>query len=101
MRVLFKIVLFPISLMLTLLVHVACFLVSTIGGLLNVISFLLFFCALIMFGFAIFDNNTGYYLEPAIIASVVSFLISPYGLPKLAAWFVVKLDDLNDLIKEI
>ena len=100
MRILFKIVLFPISLILAVVVHVSCFLVERVGGLLSIVSFLLFMGALLMFGFAVFKpDNT--YRQPAIISAVISFIISPYGLPKIAVLFVCKIDELNNMIKSI
>jgi len=100
MRILFKIILFPISLILTLAVNVSAFLVGGIGNILKIISGLLFLGTLLMGGFAIFKSDI-YTWQPVIVLGIVSFLISPYGLPKLAEWLVVKLNDLNDLIKEI
>ena len=99
MRILFKIVLFPISLILAVVVHVSCFLVERIGGLLSVVSFLLFMGVLLMVGFAVFKSDT--YWQPAIISAVISFIISPYGLPKIAVLLVCKIDELNGMIKSI
>ena len=101
MRTLLKILLFPVSLVLTLVVHVACFLVDSISGLLNIISFLLFLGGMVMVGFAIHDGGKYDSWQTAIIILIVSFVVSPYGLPKIAAWLVLKLDDLNDFIKTI
>lgn len=100
MRVLFKLLLFPISLILTIVVYVCAFFVGGFGIVLKIISGLLFACMLLMGGFAIFKSNV-YDWQPVIVLAVVSFLLSPYGLPKLAEWLVIKLAELNDLIKEI
>ena len=99
MRILLKILLFPITLILTLVVNVSAFLVGGISGVLNLISGLLFTGALLMCGLAVFDSDI--YWQPAIVLAVVSFIISPYGVPKVAAWLVVKLAELNEIIKEI
>ena len=99
MRILLKVLLFPITLILTFVVNVSAFLVGGIGFLLNIVSGLLFTIAVLMCGLAIFDGST--YWQPAIVSAVVSYLLSPYGLPKLTVWLVVKLDELNDLIKAI
>lgn len=101
MRILLKILLFPISFVLTILVHVSCFLVGTLSGLLNILSFFLFLGALLMAGFAIFGSGYSAQWQPAIGLIVVSFIISPYGLPSIAAWLVGKVDSLNDFIKAI
>ena len=90
---------FPLSIILTLAVHVSAFLVGGIGNILNIISGLLFLGTVIMGGFAIFNDS--YTWQPVIVLAAVSFLISPYGLPKLAEWLVIKLAELNGLIKEI
>ncbi|WP_019849291.1 CD1845 family protein [Desulfitobacterium sp. PCE1] len=37
----------------------------------------------------------------ALTTAAVAFLISPYGIPKLAEWFIDRLDDLNCAIKSI
>jgi len=68
-----------------------------------VLSFLLFLAAVIMSGFAIFDNGNyaWYNWQGAIVFIIASFITSPYGLPKIAVWLVCKVDDLNDLIKSI
>jgi len=100
MRILFKVILFPISLILTLVVNVSAFLVGGIGNILKIISGLLFLGTVLMGGFAIFKSDI-FTWQPVIVLGIVSFLISPYGLPKLAEWLVVKLNDLNDLIKAI
>jgi len=100
MKIILKIILMPISLILSLIVNVSSFLVSMIGGLLNVISFILFLCALLLFGMALFDKVHNDYWG-GLFVLIAAFIISPYGLPKLAAVLVVKLDDLNDLIKNI
>jgi hypothetical protein len=101
MRMFFKILLFPITLVLSLIVNVSCFVVGAIGGLLSIVSFILFAGSLAMLIIAIFGITGVYFWQPAAIVMAIAFIISPYGLPKLAAWFVCKVDDLNDLIKAI
>jgi hypothetical protein len=101
MRILLKILLLPISLVLSLVVNLSAFLVGVIGGLLNIISTLLIIGAVLMFGSVIFGSSSYVNWQPAIILTVVAFIISPYGLPKIAAWLVIKIDDLNDFIKGI
>ena len=100
MRIFFKVLLFPVSLILTLLVSVSSFLVGGVGNVLKIISGLLFLGTLAMGGLAIFKSDV-YDWMPVIVIGAAAYLISPYGLPKLAEWLVVKLDDLNDLIKAI
>jgi hypothetical protein len=86
-------------LVLSLVVNLSAFLVGVIGGLLNIISVLLTIGALIMFGYFLSGDSGS--LQTAIVITVLAFIISPYGLPKIAAWLVIKIDDLNDFIKGI
>jgi hypothetical protein len=99
MRIILKILLFPFSLLLSLVVSVSAFLVGGFSVILNIISGSLFLITVAMCGFALFHDS--YDWMPAIVSGIAAYLISPYGLPKLAALLVVKLDDLNDLIKAI
>ena len=101
MKTMLRILLFPVRIILTLVVNISCFLVSGISGILSVLSFILFAGALMMFGFAVFGSSGGHYWQPAVATIIVSYLISPYGVPRLAAWLVIKVDDLNDFIKAI
>jgi len=100
MRIFFKILLFPISLILTVVVAVSAFMVGGFGKILTIISGLLFMGALLMGGLAIFKSEI-YTWEAPIVIAVVSFLICPYGLPKLAEFVVEKLAALNEAIKAI
>ena len=99
MRTLLKILLFPFSLILTLVVYVCAFLVGGFGIVLKIISGLLFLIAVVMCGFALFNDS--YDWMPAIVSGIAAFLLSPYGLPKLAEWLVIKLAELNGAIKSI
>jgi hypothetical protein len=54
-----------------------------------------------MFGVYFFGSGGNSELIGAITICVVSFLLSPYGIPKFVTWLVSKLDDLNNLIREI
>jgi len=100
MRILFKILLFPFSLILSVVVGVSAFLVGGFGRVLAILSGLLFLGAFLMGGLAIFKGDI-YTWEAPIVIAVVSFLISPYGLPKLAEFAVERLADLNETIKTI
>jgi len=106
MRVFFKILLFPVTLLLTVLVAVSRFVVVRCAVLLNIIAGILFFGGLIFFisyisGWPFSGAGAVDHLQTAIIAGVFAFLLSPYGLPKLIIWLVDKLDDLNVAIKSI
>jgi hypothetical protein len=94
MRFLFKIVLFPITMVLSIVVGVCRFVCGFSGAVLGVISILLLTLALLTL---ILLKEPGGALTTAIIA----FVVSPYGIPKLAEWLVDRLEDLNDAVKSI
>ena len=106
LRVLIKILLFPLSLLLTIFVAVSMFVVERCAVLLNIVSGLMFVAALAgfsqyFFGWPFGTAGEASTLHLAIIGSVFAFLLSPYGLPSLAAWALGMLDNLNGTIKSI
>lgn len=88
MRIILKILAAPFMVMLTILVAVLSFLLSISAGLLAVIASFLGLCGALML-FCEKDIYTG------IAILIMTFAISPYGLPTLGAWIIGKLDDLN------
>lgn len=94
MRILFRIVLFPITLALSIVVGAGRFVCGFSGAVLGVISTLLLTLALLTL---ILLKEPGGALTTAIIA----FVVSPYGIPWLAEWLVDRLEDLNFAIKSI
>ncbi len=94
MRLLFKIVLFPITLALSIAVGICRFVCDCSGAVLGVIATLLF--ALALLTLILLKEPGG-----ALTTAVIAFLISPYGIPKLAEWCIDRLDDLNLAIKSI
>ena len=106
MRILFKVLLFPVSLALTIFVAVCSFLIHRIAFLLNILSGILLIAALLgllqyLVGWPFGGARMGVVLQSTIIAGITAFLLSPFGLPKTTAWVVLKLDDLNGVIKSI
>ena len=106
MRMLLKIMLFPITLVLSVFVAVSNFIVIRCAVILNIISGVVFFGALTLylqyfFGFPFGEAGQSQALQGAIITTVMAFLISPYGLPALAALMLDKIGDLNEAIKSI
>ena len=106
LRILLKIILFPFSLLLTVFVAIAGFLIEKCAFILNIISGLLFLGSILMalqyfFGWPFGESGVQNDLTLTIIGLVLAFILSPYGLPTFLAWFVDKLDDLNELIKAI
>ena len=94
MRILFKIVLFPITLVLSIVVGVCRFVCGFSGAVLGVISTLLLTLAVLTL--ILLKEPSG-----ALTTAIIAFVVSPYGIPKLAEWLVDRLEDLNDGIKSI
>ena len=94
MRLLLKIILFPITLALTIISFFFRFITELSGALLGIVSGVVFAIAL---GSLIFLKNP----VGALNAAIIAFIISPYGIPKLAEWLLDRLDDLNFAIKSI
>lgn len=94
MRILIKILLFPVVVVLTVFVAVCRFLCHFSTVLLSIAAMLLFVFALInMIGLK--DVSGG------VKMMVAAYLISPYGIPLFASFLIEALDGLNGLIKSI
>ena len=94
MRILIRILLFPITLLLSISVAVFRFACHFSGAVLGVASFIVGVIALL--ALILLKDPAA-----ALNAGILAFAISPYGLPKLAEWMVDRLDDLNILVKSI
>lgn len=106
MRIFFKIILFPISLILTIFVAISTFLVERVAGLLNIVAGVLLFGAIAclleyFFGWPIGVQGSPAALTAGICGIIFAFLLSPYGLPTASIWVLDKLDTLNEAIKDI
>lgn len=106
MKMIIKAILFPISFSLTIIVSLFTFLIKHVAVLLNIISGITFFAALVnlvryLFGWPYAQAGSSHSLSIAISAAVVAFILSPYGLPTVAIWLLSKLDGLNNAIKDI
>ena len=106
MRIIFKILLFPVSLILTVVVAISNFLIVKCAIILNIVSGILFLgvlAALVqyLFGWPYGEPGNPQNLVMVAVGVVLSFLLSPFGLPTLVAWIVSKLDLLNEKIKSI
>lgn len=106
LKIFFKVLLFPLSLLLTVFVKVSMFVVERLAGLLNILSGIMFIAALAgysqyLFGWPMGIAGNAPTLQLAIIGTVFAFVLSPYGLPMLAVWILSKLEDLNGAIKSI
>ena len=93
LRLIIKILLFPISLLLSILIAFMTFLLS-IGTVL-----LYFFKILCVVGaIALFIQNK---ILMGIEALVLGFLLSPYGIPMVGAAVIAFLQEINEAIKSI
>lgn len=92
MRLLFKILSLPFILI-TWVLYGVCRLIVLISGMfLGILAGLALIAAIVLF--VKVDVMTG------AIVLTVAFLISPYGIPKLAAWLTGKLGGLNYALRD-
>ena len=94
MRILLKILIFPITLILTVLILFFDFICLLSTAVLSILSFVVSMIALGTI-FILKETSEG------IRIIVLAYLISPYGIPLFAAWLIAKMDGLNDLLKSI
>ena len=94
MRWIIKIILFPISLLLSILTAFLTFLLSVGTALLYLLMLMCVFAAI---GSFFMLHNT----RAAIEALIIGFLVSPYGLPMVGAVIIGLIDTVNDNIKNI
>ncbi len=79
--------------LLSILIAFLKFIIKVSGMILGIISFLVFIGAVTCFIQK--DMATG------IAALLLAFLISPYGLTKIALWIIAYLEVAKDTLKEI
>ena len=94
MRIILKILLFPVTLSLTIILLICEFICMFGTMLLSILSLLLFTLALatmILLG----EKQDG------LRAMVLAYLISPYGIPILAAWVIGSVGRINERLKAI
>ena len=92
MRILFKLVLFPISLLLSVSTAFLTFLLS-IGT--AILYLLMILCIFVAIGSFLFFQERKVALE----ALIVGFILSPYGLPMIGATIIAFLEVLNQRIR--
>ena len=103
MRILIKIILFPVTLALSILVLLLNFLVEYGGGLASIVAGLLFTLGVVLVGgklmqiTGVASSSWGTICSPFVGA----FLLSPYGLTGLVALIAGGLDSFNELLKGI
>lgn len=93
MRWIIKIILFPISLLLSIL---TAFLTFILGIGTTILYFLMLMCIVAAIGeFMQKDVSLG------IEALIIGFLVSPYGIPMVGATVIAFLQGINEVIKSI
>lgn len=93
MRRLLRILLLPIRLVLGAVIGICRFFCVCSTAVLFVLSIVLFLLSLI----ALFIGHT----QAGALGMIGTFLISPFGLPKIASWLIDRLDDLRAAITAI
>jgi len=88
MRLILKILLFPVVLILTIFVAVCRFLCTFSTILLSIIAFVIFAIAL---GTMILLQD----MSGGLKILVLAWLISPYGIPLFASWLVEKVNKIK------
>ena len=94
MRILLKILLFPITLIVSIILLVCQFVCVFSSMLLSILAFFLFtlgLATMLLLG----ETKQG------ISALFIAFLISPYGIPMLAAWLIGTVGGINERLKSI
>ena len=94
MRILLKILLFPITLILTIILLICEFICMFGTMLLSILALLLFVLALATM---IFLKD----VQDGLKAMVLAYLISPFGIPILASWLLGKIGQVNERLKAI
>ena len=79
--------------LLSILITFLKFIIKVSGMILGIISFLVFIGAV-----ACFVQKE---MATGMVALLLAFLISPYGLPKIALWITAYLEVAKDTLKEI
>ena len=92
MRLFFKILSLPFILITWILYGVCKLIVLASGMILGILSGLTLVAAVVLF------FKTG--VIPGVALLMVAFLISPYGIPKLAAWLTGKLGGLSYALRD-
>ena len=93
MRILLKILLFPITVALNILLGISKFVFVFGGGLLSVLSFVLFVLGIGIIIVASFSQ--------AVPAFIAGYLLSPWGLPMIGVWIIARVEYFNDWLKGV
>ena len=92
LKLILKIVIAPVILLLTLAIWICVGMVYVSGLVLGLLSTVI---ALLGVAVLVYSPQNG------LILLVIAFLISPFGLPKLAFWLLGKVQDLKFAIQDL
>lgn len=93
LKLILKIVIAPVVLLLTLAIWICVGLVYVSGLVLSLTSMVF-----VLLGVAVLVT---YSPQNGLILLVIAFLLSPFGLPKLAFWLLGKVQDLKFAIQDL
>ena len=93
MKILLKIIAIPFIIVLSITVAFLYFIFSISEWICTVAAVLISVAGIIMLA-------TGYSVYSSVGLIVIGFLISPFGLRAVIEWFIDRLDDLNDSLKD-
>ena len=93
LKLIMKIVIAPVILLLTLAIWICVGLVYVSGLVLGLISMVLALLGVIVL--------VTYSPQNGVIVLILAFLISPFGLPKLALWLLGQIQNLKFAIQDL
>ncbi len=94
MKLLIKILLFPITLILNILLGLSKFLLVFSTGILGVLSFILFVIGII-------GLIAGEVFTIGVPILILGYIISPWGLPKLGVWIINVVERFNNWLSSL
>ena len=94
MRIILKILAAPFVLLLSLVLAVLTLLHSLAAGVLSILALIAAACGL-------FACTIGGNLASGVRVLIVAALISPFGLPALSEWLILKLGDLKYALRAL
>lgn len=93
LKLILKIVIAPVILLLTLAIWICVGLVYVSGLVLSLVSMVF-----VLLGVGVLMT---YSQQNGLILLVIAYLLSPFGLPKLAFWMLGKVQDLKFAIQDL
>lgn len=93
LKLLLKIVIAPVILLLTLAIWICVGIVYVSGMVLSLVSMVF-----VLLGVGVLVT---YSLQNGLILLMIAYLLSPFGLPKLAFWMLGKVQDLKFIIQDL